>query len=117
MSTTLTRSSTQQMVSQPPVNPVQQATDMVAPAPTCQDDSKEKKLAFYMVLTSLFLMWSFFYIVFQALNPWITQQGDCNYRADACEKRPPDNAKCFAAALIVTVIVFLFLWLIVASLR
>lgn len=75
-----------------------------------------RKLVFYMVLTSLFLMWVFFYVLYQALNPWIVQQGDCGYNPNDCCKRPPDNAKCLAASLITTVFVSIFLWLIFASL-
>ena len=103
----------------PPVQqqvPAMQMQEVIQQPIPYDDKDIMKKLGFYMVLTSFFLMWAFFYILFQAFNPWITQQGDNCYR-DPCDKRPPDNGKCLVGGLIVSVIVFLFLWLILASLR
>lgn len=83
-----------------------------------QMEEQKKGMYFWVILTSLFLMWSFFYICFQVFAPSLVWQGDAAYRGgDACEKRPPDNAKCFVASLVLTIIVMLLLWLIVASMK
>ena len=88
----------------------------LAPAPAPEDSKKKGML--WAVLTSIFLMWVFFYVCFQVFNPVIVQQGD-GYRgpADACERRPPDNGKCFVASLVVTVVLMLVIWLIIASMK
>ena len=78
----------------------------------------KKGMMFWVILTSFFLMWSFFYIVFQSFAPSCVWQGDSAYKTgDVCERRPPENSKCFVAALVLTVIVMLLLWLIVASMK
>lgn len=78
-----------------------------------------KKGMLWGVLTSFFLMWVFFYVVFQVFAPSIVRKGDGAFRgvddAECC--RPVDNGKAFVAALVVTIILTLVLWLIVASLR
>lgn len=73
-----------------------------------------KKIVFYMAITSFFLMWAVFYIFFQALNPWIVQQGNNCYK-DACEKKPVDNGKCLVAGLILAVVFFIILYLIFSA--
>lgn len=99
------------LTSNPPTAAVPAATP--TPAPTSQ-----KKGMLWAVLTSIFLMWVFFYVCFQVFNPVLVQQGDAYRGPDAaCERRPPDNGKCFVASLIVTVILMLIIWLIIASMK
>lgn len=84
------------------------------PAP----DDAQKRGKLWAVLTSIFLMWVFFYVVFQVFNPLIVQKGDAYRGPDAvCERRDPDNGKCFVASLVVTVILMLIIWLIIASMK
>lgn len=82
-----------------------------------QTEEMRKGMLFWVILTSMFLMWTFFYVCFQVFAPSLVWVGDAVYRGGECDKRPPDNAKCFVAALVLTVIVMLLLWLIVASMR
>lgn len=94
---------------------------MSAPAnlvPTNASETSEKKYMLWAVLTSIFLMWVFFYVCFQVFAPALVQEGD-PYRGpdESCTVRRADNGKCFVAALVVTVIVMLILWLIIASMK
>lgn len=80
--------------------------------------SEEKKGKLWAVLTSIFLMWVFFYVVFQVFNPYIVQTGSAPRNAEnACEKRAPDNGKCFVASFVVTLLLSLVMWLIVSSMK
>lgn len=81
------------------------------------DAHKDKKGMLWAVLTSFFLMWVFFYVAFQVFAPASVQQGDAYTVPGACERRPADPAKCFVASLVVTIIVMLLLWLVVASMK
>lgn len=81
------------------------------------DAHKDKKGMLWAVLTSFFLMWVFFYVCFQVFAPTSVQQGDAYAVPGACERRPADPAKCFVASLVVTIIVMLLLWLVVASMK
>lgn len=89
--------------------------------PVVLDSSKspesQKKGMLWAVLTSFFLMWSFFYICFIVFNPTSVQQGDAVVGANVCDKRPADPAKAFVASLVVTIIVMLLLWLVAASMK
>lgn len=81
------------------------------------DSHKDKKGMLWAVLTSFFLMWVFFYVCFQVFAPTSVQQGDAYATPGTCERRPADPAKCFVASLVVTIIVMLLLWLVVASMK
>lgn len=81
------------------------------------DAHKDKKGMLWAVLTSFFLMWVFFYVAFQVFAPQSVQQGDAYAVPGTCERRPADPAKCFVASLVVTIIVMLLLWLVVASMK
>ena len=76
-----------------------------------------KKYGLWAVLTSIFLMWTFLYVVFQVFNPSIVQKGDNCRNVDPCDVRPPDNGKCFVAALVVTIVLMLLIYLIFASMK
>ncbi len=90
-----------------------------APAADKADESKGKRgLMFYMIINSLFVMLAIFYIFLQALNPKVVQQCSGEYKAgDACEVRPPDNAKCLFGSVVLTVVFGLLLWLLTATVK
>jgi hypothetical protein len=71
----------------------------------------------WAVLTSFFLMWVFFYVVFQVFAPCSVQYGDAYCNPGNCERKPADPAKSFVAALVVSVIILLIIVLIVACCR
>lgn len=77
----------------------------------------QKKNMLWAVMTSFFLMWSFFYICFVVFAPSSVQQGDVQVGNGVCDRRPADPAKAFIASLVVTIIVMLLLWLVVASMK
>lgn len=90
---------------------IKKATDTVV-------KGEEQKGKLWAILTSIFLMWVFFYVVFQVFNPYIVQKGSGLRGPElACEKRDPDNGKCFVASFVVTLLLSLVMWLIVASMK
>lgn len=80
------------------------------------DDSHKKGMA-WAVLTSLFVMFLFFFVCYLTFAPVAVQQGDAYAAPGSCERRPADPAKCFVASLITTVVVMLLLWVVVASMK
>jgi len=88
-------------------------------SPSTTNESPYKKGMLWAVLTSFFLMWVFFYVVLQVFAPSVVRKGDGAFRgvddADCC--RPVDNGKCFVGALVITIVLMLVLWLIVASVK
>eukprot|EP01038_Epipyxis_sp_PR26KG_P008038 gene8038-10893_t len=68
--------------------------------PSYDSSAPKKGSMLWAILTSLFLMWVFFYVGFQLFAPAIVQLGD-SYRGidDTCVKRAPDNGKCFVASI------------------
>lgn len=84
-----------------------------------QSDERERGLLGWMILTSLFVMWTFFTLVFLALAPAIVCQGESCYgeKNDGCEKRPPDYGKCVIAGLVTTFVVGIILWLFFLAMK
>lgn len=91
----------------------QQTQQAQAQAAASQMKAQKARISLWAAATSFVVFMLFAYVLFRVVNPWWTQQGDVCYRdITPCEKRPPDDAKCFLAAFLLT----LFLALIVALL-
>lgn len=91
-----------------------------APALTPATGMSDRKAGVWAGLTSFFLMWSFLYIVLVVFRPnWVcvaTPQGDVLVVDPAMKASPAiDQGRAFVVALIVTLVIMLIAWLVMAT--
>jgi len=66
-----------------------------------------------------FILWLFLWVLFFSFRPSIVRYCDESWpypRSEGvCDNRPADPARCLVASLILTVIIFIIIWIIAAA--
>jgi magnesium-transporting ATPase (P-type) len=92
---------------------------MSAPAAltnTSAPDDFKKKIMMWAIITSIFLMWVFFYVAYQVFAPEIVQEGERHHGADgSCARRPVDNGKCFMYSFVTMLVFMVFIWILLIT--